>query len=67
MGLWEFNKYFNELEDEDAPPSLILPEDVLSQACRLRLVYKHHNTNENGEDEVEEIKLWATIGLSKVR
>lgn len=65
---FEFDSY---LTVEDGPPVLITPDDVLSQACRIRLIYREPREMDPGEvnaaDEPEGLEIWVTCGLTRVR
>lgn len=64
--LFEFDSYLDMALE--GPPSLLSPTDVLSQASRIRLNYRPPRDSDDGaiEDEPEPIKIWATVGLTKV-
>ena len=46
---------------------LITPDDVLSQACRFRLVYRERRETDPGNiDEPEGFEIRTTYGLTRV-
>ena len=55
----------------DAPPSLIYPEAIKSQACRATVDIPrssdHDSDDDEGDDDDVPEKMWVTIGLSRVR
>ncbi|OCB85355.1 hypothetical protein A7U60_g7664 [Sanghuangporus baumii] len=61
VGFFEFDSYIVE------PPPLLRPEDVISQACRVRIFYRQPRTSADVDEEDDEPprKIWATVGLTK--
>ena len=67
VGFFEFDSYLDS--NTAGPPALILPEQVLSQACRVRILHREPRETADIEemDDEEPRKIWVTIGLTKVR
>ena len=63
IALWEFDTY---LEDTDGPPQLLPVDDILSQACRIRITYRDDREDEDQEPATARKRIWATVGLTKV-
>ena len=63
VALWEFDTY---LADTEGPPPLLPVDDILSQACRIRIMYRNDREDEDWEPATERQKIWATVGLTKV-
>ena len=67
VGFFKFNSFLDP--SMSGPPALIPPEDIDSQACRVRIIYRPPRASDEEEDgdNAQFIYVWATIGLSKVR
>ena len=66
VGFFKFNAFLDP--STKGPPALITPEDVISQACRVRIMYRPPRITDDVRDEegTQVIWVWVTVGLSRV-